>query len=455
MSKAVGDVVSGLTEVPKIADMVINAPFHPQQSLQAAEEIPDVAKAIGKHIYDRYGSVENFKNTLANDPAGALLDLFTVAGGGTGLLEKVPGELGAVARTGGEAVKALDPVNNAGFFIKKGTQGVGYGGSELLGMRSGVGGESIRAAAHAGLEGGQKNADFLANLRQQEPMSNVVAEGENAIQNLKTARSADYAANMAPVTANGTALDFAPIYDAVNQAFDVGSFKGQHLPSTEAVKTKVLAAIKDWEALPPEYHTPAGFDFLKQKIGEIDVTTPQQEAVRTRVYNAVKNAIENESPDYADAMKGYGDASNEIKDISNTFSLGKRSTDTALRKLQSALRPNVNTNFGRRLEQAQTLQEAGAPNLIEKLAGQNLSSWAPRGLRAQISAAQIPTAIATAFVHPAISAALLADLVVQSPRLVGEAANLVGRALGPIARAFSGAPVRPLAYAGYQAEKNQ
>lgn len=51
----------------------------------------DTADAVGKFYKDRYGGVENIKNTLYNDPIGALADVSTVVSGvgaGAGLLGK-------------------------------------------------------------------------------------------------------------------------------------------------------------------------------------------------------------------------------------------------------------------------------------------------------------------------------------------------------------------------------
>jgi hypothetical protein len=47
--------------------------------------------------------------------------------------------------------------------------------------------------------------------------------------------------------------------------------------------------------------------------------------------------------------------------------------------LQSALRNNVNTNYGNRLEMLKNLD----PDLVTEIAGQSLSNVAPRGLQVQ------------------------------------------------------------------------
>jgi hypothetical protein len=124
-------------------------------------------------------------------------------------------------------------------------------------------------------------------------------------------------------------------------------------------------------------------------------------------------------------MKGYEESSKLIKEIEKSLSLGeKASADTALRKLQSVMRNNVNTNFGNREKLVEVLKNAGADNVLEKLAGQSLNSWTPRGLGKIVAGGTGAAALATT------NPALLPLIAAQSPRLVGEASYYGGKAAG-------------------------
>src|SRR5208337_4597936 len=128
-------------------------------------------------------------------------------------------------------------------------------------------------------------------------------------------------------------------------------------------------------------------------------------------------------------MKGYDEASDQIRQIEQTLT-GKKDAniDTALRKLQSTLRDNVNTNYGQRRELAKYLVEAGAPHLMEKLAGQALSSWFPRGLGKSVMVGEAGgAAIAGALSHPLLAAGLLGGVAASSPKLAGHIAHTGGR----------------------------
>ena len=125
-------------------------------------------------------------------------------------------------------------------------------------------------------------------------------------------------------------------------------------------------------------------------------------------------------------MQDYSDATDQIKEIEKSLSLGqKASADTAMRKLQSLMRNNVSTNYGQRLKLAQELEQKGGGQLMPALAGQALSSPTPRGLQ---SASTIPTAMLGYGAGGPVMAA--GGLLTGSPRLMGEAAYYTGKGAG-------------------------
>lgn len=90
-----------VARIPKIA----NIPRGPH------EKYPE---AISLMLNDRYGSWDNFKSSLRDDPVGVLGDLSIVfPGGGETLAAHVPGILGEVVRGVGAAARAIDPVDAA------------------------------------------------------------------------------------------------------------------------------------------------------------------------------------------------------------------------------------------------------------------------------------------------------------------------------------------------------
>jgi len=264
-------------------------------------------------------------------------------------------------------------------------------------------------------------------MRGNVPFADVLDDAKTALTKMRINRGNQYRSGMAGVSADKTVIDFAPIESAAQSLKKMGSYKGQVINKNAAgTVDEITSVIDEWKALyPQEFHTPEGLDALKQAIGDIrDATqfgTPSRRAADT-AYNAVKGEINKQAPTYAKVMKDYTEASDVLKEVERALSLGeKASADTAMRKLQSLMRNNVNTNYGNRLGLAQTLEAQGA-DILPAVAGQAMSSLTPRGLQAATATGLGGLA---AFTNPAA----LAMLPATSPRLIGEAAYGLG-ALG-------------------------
>lgn len=74
---------------------------------QASQRAVQAANAAGQFYKDRYGSVEQIKNTIATDPVGAAADLSTLlSGGATALGGVAPKTAGVI----GQAARYIDPM---------------------------------------------------------------------------------------------------------------------------------------------------------------------------------------------------------------------------------------------------------------------------------------------------------------------------------------------------------
>jgi len=383
----------------------------------------NTANAVGKFYKDRYGSMEGFKGTLATDPVGAVSDLSAVLSGGAALTGKIPAA-NAALRT---AAKYTNPVNLAA----KSVAGAGKLIANAVGaFGTHTGGMPIKQAFVSGMQGGKSAADFADNMRGNVPMTDVLETAKQNLAAMTSAKTADYRANMANISGDKTVLGFSGIDGAVKNAVDMATFKGQVKNAKAAQVTQEIAdEVSKWRSLNPvEYHTPEGLDALKQKVGGIVESIPFEEktarAAANKVYHAIKNEIVAQAPTYAKTMKDYADAADEIKEVERALSIGgKASVDTAMRKLQSLTRNNVNTNYGNRVNLAKTLEQKGGNAMMPALAGQALNTWVPRGIGGTVAggvglggymAGGVPGALGT--------------LAIQSPRLVGETAYKMGQA---------------------------
>lgn len=310
----------------------------------------------------------------------------------------------------------------------------GFGAKHVLGWRTGAGAQSVEEAYKAGKEGGPGAQAFVDQMRGNAPSSDVVDAARDAVAQLRAERGAAYRAGIGNTIKNdATVLDFAPVNDAITKTSDIGAFKGvSTIPGAQKVREKISELVNQWQSLDPaEYHTPEGMDALKQAVwnlrydGELSsVAGPGKPGAKIldAVGNAIKGQIVKQAPGYADVMKDYQTASEELKEIEGTLSLNpKARVDTSLRKLQSIMRNNANTNYGARAELGQRLQDAGDGTLMPGIAGQMMSAKLPRGLSGPEAGIEASMAVMSG--HPHLLPALLAS----SPRLIGEAAYGAGR----------------------------
>lgn len=390
--------------------------------------------AVGQHFQERYGGGENIKGTIAKDPVGALADASLALTGGATLPARVPGVVGKVGQIAQTAGRVADPVNIASRAVGATAPLV----THTLGTLTGAGPIAIREAYQAGRTGGDTAKAFLDQLRGDAPTDVVAQTARDAVDKLRMDRGNAYRSDMSAITRDPSVLDFKPISEAVDSIASAGTYKGKII-NEKAAGTwgDINKAVDDWRnSDPAQFHTVEGLDALKKKIGDIrdstEFGTPSRK-VADQVYNTIRDQIVSQAPAYGKTMKAYEEASSVLNELDRALSLNERSgVDTAIRKLQSIMRNNANTNYGRRVELGRTLEgQGGADMLFPQLAGQMLSSWAPRGL--QQHAATVG-GIGAMMTNPLY----LAGLPLMSPRAVGNAAFNLGASSGgatPAARA--------------------
>ena len=388
----------------------------------------ELASNVGQFYKERYGSMPGFKEALATDPAGVAADAASVLTGGSLAAARVPG-MSRLAEGLKRSASAVDPLANVARGAGAITRGAGSTAAALLGNTTGAGSEAIKQAYSAGRAGGSKADEFSGNMRGNVPMTDVLDAAKADLSVMQKMKSAEYNSNMASVRGSKEVIDFSGINKSLADAKAKVMYGSQvKNPQAAQALSSMQKEIGDWNKLDPaQYHTPEGMDALKQKIGGIVESIPFEaktaRMVGGDVYNSIKSEITKQAPEYAKTMKDYVAASDQIKEIERALSLGQKSSvDTAMRKLQSLMRNNVNTNYGNRQALARQLEQMGGKDLMPALAGQALNSPTPRGLQALGATG---TGVA-AFFNPSV----LPLLAAQSPRLAGEAALAAGRVAG-------------------------
>lgn len=443
----VGNPIAAMTGARRPADIASDLATR----MGLPENVTDTEKltgAIGRGMVGA-GSMVGVGGALARAPgmvgqAGKFLaaqpvaQLTSAAGGAGGAELARQGGAGEVGQASAGIAGAMAPTA-----IAQGVPAIGRGVANIIGgLGTHTGGESLRQAASAGMRGGQTAESFQGAMRGKTQMTDVLDDVKANLSEMGRQKAEQYRQGMAQVSGDKTVLQFDGIDKAMKNAYDMATYKGQ-VKNLKAAKSlqETYDAIAQWKSLnPAEYHTPEGMDALKQAVGGILESIPfEEKTARTavgQIYNSLKTEINKQAPVYSATMKSYADSTEQIREIERALSAGKTaSVDAGMRKLQSLMRNNANTNYGNRLALAKQMEDAGGKEIMPALAGQALNTITPRGLGGAVAGGLGLGGYAVG--GPALAVPMLAA---QSPRLMGEAAYYTGK-LSNLAR-----PLAPLAF---------
>jgi hypothetical protein len=411
---------------------------------QGAESVAPVSAKIGKYgsYILPFGVTQKATNVIGSLPAVQKA---------TSMIPSFARATGQQAIIGGTTGYALTPDQDnrgeqalygagggvAGEFVKPLVQGAGYLGREALGLSTGAGGESVKQAFKAGTT---QNPLFLENLRGKVPVTDVLEQAQSGLQALKTQRRQAYNQGIQSTNNNQVFLDFKPIQETFDNTLKNLTIEGVGGVTASKVGKKTLKevneigkVVQEWKAK-PELHTAQGLDALKRRIDDLYDNSMSDEAksILTQTRGEVKQTIVKQDPNYAKTMRDYEDSLKLERELEQALGVGnKTAADTAIRKLQSIMRNNANTNYQYRQQLADILKKQGT-DLMPALAGQALNSVAPRGIQQLMPSLTAGSGVG-AFAVGGGPAALvpLATLPFQSPRVVGEGAYVAGRVAKP------------------------
>jgi hypothetical protein len=389
----------------------------------------DTARAVGQFFKDRYGGLENIKKTFATDPLGMLADVSIILTGGTTLVPKTAGTIGQVGRVVNTVGKAIDPV----------TQGLNVAGMPLklapyaMSKMTGVSSDALKTGYAAGqssppvpLVKSKKDKDFTDAMRGNIDYQTIVADANKAFEKMQNKKKSEYLDQKTKLKLDEVKVDFSKIDTQVNDWINSKTFEG--VSELSESSQKILQDIQkqiDIYKNNPALHNAKGLDILKRKIDNmypINPKTKSDQMVVTAMKNIVKDEIIKQVPDYAKVMEAFETASLLEKQLIQELSLGKhKNAATTLKKLQSIMRNNANTNYGGRLQAFNALDNFDEFNIKEKIAGMELSSYQGRGLNNPVGVGT------TAYALGSGNLAALGILPFMSPRLTGEAARLFGK----------------------------
>ena len=415
------------------------------------EESQAMAQAVGKYFVDKYSSEDSIKHVVATDPASVLMDIATVLSGGGAVLTKT-GQLTSLAKvsSAGNALQKtakytdpiVAPIALTGTAINK----TGVVGREVFGAASGTGGAAVanvvdeaRAGAREGtlLGRGEQGQAVTSAMRGNGDLIEVLNIAKRDLDIMKTKKAENYRANESLWKNDNTILNFQAIDKAMVDAQKIVTYQGDTVINPKGVEAlrQLQEIVTEFKGKDPRtHHTAEGFDQMKQKIWSVvegvDPGNNTALGISKSMYSSVKNTISKQAPGYAKAMKEYEDAMELISQIEKTLSLPKKgNVDTAIRKLNSLMRDNVNTNYGQRVKLARQLEDVGGEKFIAQLAGQQFNSLMPRGIQGAVTPSAATGGALVGAIDPVSAGLAIAG---SSPRIVGETANLTGYIMGKL-----------------------
>jgi hypothetical protein len=195
--------------------------------------------------------------------------------------------------------------------------------------------------------------------------------------------------------------------------------------------------IDSWKVNPQNGHTIKDFDFLKRELRDLGYSatrpgSPERKMV-DEVANAAKDSIVSVDKKYADIMEEYAKASEKIKDMAALIS--GRSSDAKVSKLLRSYKSGDRSNLLDELYKKD-------PDLVYAIAGHDLGTWLPGGLRGTLTqmglaggSAALTSGLGT-LLHPMHAL----HLAMISPKVVGGINYATGRVGGLPARQLEKLP---------------
>ncbi|NCV18030.1 MAG: hypothetical protein EBW42_04450 [Rhodobacterales bacterium] len=427
------------------------------QMIGEDEESQQLASAVGEYFADRYGGIENIKRTIATDSAGFLADLAgTISGGSTiaakvianaakagrgAKLARVPAALEQVSKY----ASRIDPITlglvGAGKVAKVGTKKVlGPAVATTLAFTSGTGREAIEQAYKAGKEGGEALKNFRDNLTGKADPLEAVANARYNLNILYEQRKQSYLSGKANL--KDVDLNLGTIKSMVNDLQTLRTTDAKVLEAANSAAQILARAEKQG------YKSISDFDELKRTLNSEAMNhTGTARAKIKELADEVKKQINTADPNYEKVMKSYEEATKSIQEIEKALDVGdKKTAEKALKSLLTSMRDGVSTNYGQRLNLAQQLEQLpGAKQFLPQLAGQELSSYVPRGLQGRILGSGLVGGLSY-LGGSLLSPSTVISGLAASPRAVGNVAQLSGRTAR---RASQAAQVLPSATPSY------
>lgn len=310
------------------------------------------------------------------------------------------------------------------------------GASQVFGATTGAGASSVKEAFIAASEGRPALESFTKAMRGQTPVSDLVKSVEDITQTVKEQRASNYLSKLKEIGEDTSTHNIQPVvselesqlnnFGITKNADGTLDFSRSAIAKSREARTDIQGVydtVKDWGTKTGD-RTGIGLDTLKRQLGDFYSESSQARAFVQGIKKKVTDILEKEVTGYKQMTSEYQKTSYFLDDIRSVTGVGSSaSSDTIFTKLTTAMK--ADKEF--RLEILKQMESVD-PQLMNKIAGINLSPWMPRGFIGRATDASAALGMLTGFFNPQLIPFLLAT----SPRVVGEFARAAGIATNKI-----------------------
>ena len=422
------------------------------------ERLDKKADAVGKYYKDRLGGWKEIKQTIAEDPVGAMLDLSGITGiarsvgkniikqpynAGTAITKTSNPKLEAFGNKVDDVTNTITNATNPLTWIGSGANaGANLALSGLDLVTSRVGRQAVKGALGAGADSvkgiimpqARKRAQGFRDAKSGRLSETAIAQlAKDKLTQAQINKNAKYDSEFNTIKDTPLTSAFEGIREAISKARLKYTTKNGVV--ADRVLDRMISKMEseiDYFQANKGLHTIEGIDALKQSLNtlveKIPFNNKRQKMVGAEITRSVQQSLVNSNPKYANIMKQYGDDSTFINEgVGKTLGTTSRANlETVINKLKNAMKETQQTK-GRAVQSLDEFGDAG--QLLPQIVGSIFNNWTPRGgmnITGMIGGGAVAGTVATG----GSLGILLPFLALQSPRVMGNILYTLGQAGG-------------------------
>jgi hypothetical protein len=405
----------------------------------------EISSDLYKEINGKFGSMDAFNESFANDPVGTLSKVSLVtslpslalkSGSMAAKLSNAPktsAQLASKAKDVATIANIADPLNMAAKGVGTASKVITKPVQALSGLLTGLGYSKLgkyTKDAELGKSG------TLSAIRGDINVEGIADRADTALGNMAKEMHSEYLKNILPISKDKKILSLDEVVakldesdSAVYRKMEKGKFsKGT---AAEGTLKELKNTVKDFKIKSAGKPTVMDLDALKQKIFDVGMKNNKPGTLEYRlskdVYDTVKSTIEQQAPEYAKVMKNYSDMKEEINQIQHVTSLRPgQSHVKSYNKIYNLAKAKPEGKGGASLRVVDKLSKYD-PNLMDDLAGLSGHEWSSGRTIGAGSAGSLAGLLYYGLTAPAIAGAAVAGASATSPRLAAETAYKIGQ----------------------------